>query len=81
MIDTVNSFPYKIEMTDNGFNEGYLVNGLANINFTFNASGGAEQKIPITIKRAVFKSKNRLEMDLDMSWAHCRPNVKNVVQL
>ena len=39
---------------------------------------GAEQKIPITIKRAVFKNKNRLEMDLDMSWPYFSLNLTGV---
>jgi hypothetical protein len=78
VIDTVNSFPYRVEMTDYGFNEGYLTSGLANTTFTFNALGGAEQKIPITIKRAVFKTKNRLEMDLDMSWPYFQLNLTGV---
>ncbi|PBQ32475.1 hypothetical protein CNR22_12065 [Sphingobacteriaceae bacterium] len=78
VIDTVKSFPYRIEMTDYGFNEGYLVNGLTNTTFTFNGGGGAEQKIPITIKRAVFKGKNHLEMDLDMSWPYFKLNLKGV---
>lgn len=78
VIDTINSFPYHIEMTDYGFNEGYLVNGLANTTFTFNALGGVEQRIPITIKRAVFKGKNRLEMDLDMSWPYFNLNLTGV---
>ncbi|MBL7932503.1 MAG: hypothetical protein JNL60_11405, partial [Bacteroidia bacterium] len=78
VIDTVNTFSYLVELSDYGFNEGYLINGLANLTFTFNASGGTEQRIPITIKRAVFKGKNRLEMDLDMSWPYFNLNLTGV---
>src|SRR5207253_8342263 len=78
VLDTANSFPYKIEMTDYGFNEGYLINGLANTTFTFNQTGSSEQKIPITIKRAVFKGKNHLELDLTMSWPHFSLNLTGV---
>lgn len=78
VIDTVNTFPYHIQMTDYGFNEGYLFSGLANTCFTFNALGGADQKIPITIRRAVFKGKNRLEMDLDMKWPYFNLNISGV---
>lgn len=78
VLDTLNSFPYYIQMTDYGFNEGYLVNGLANTTFTFNQQGSAEQRIPITIKRAVFKGRNRLEMDLDMSWPYFNLNLTGV---
>lgn len=78
VIDTLNSFPYYMQLTDYGFNEGYLVNGLANTTFTFNQQGSVEQKIPITIKRAVFKGRNRLEMDLDMSWPYFQLNLTGV---
>ncbi|MDI1354778.1 MAG: hypothetical protein PSX36_07665 [bacterium] len=78
VIDTLNSFPYFIELSDFGFYEGYLTNGLANRQFTFNPTGSAEQKIPITIKRAVFKNHNHLEMDLDMSWPYFNLNLTGV---
>src|SRR5690606_20260462 len=74
----LNGFPYRVEMSDYGFNEGYLLNGLANTNFTFNAQGSTEQRIPITIKRAVFKGRNRLEMDIDLLWPHFNLNIKGV---
>lgn len=78
VLDTLNAFPYYIQLTDYGFNEGYLVNALANTSFTFNQLGSAEQRIPITIKRAVFKGRNRLEMDLDMSWPYFNLNLIGV---
>lgn len=75
VIDTLSSFPYFIALTDYGFNEGYLLNGLANTQFTFNPQGSAEQKIKITIKRAVFKNRSRLEMDLDLNWPYFNINI------
>lgn len=78
VIDTLKTFPYLVELGDYGFNEGYLLNGLANYSFTFNAAGGAEQQIPITIKRAVFKGKNRLEMDLNLRWPHFQLQMNEV---
>lgn len=78
VIDTANNYPYFIELTDYGFNEGYLVNALANTQFTFNPLGSADQKIAITIKRAVFKNRNRIEMDLDMSWPYFDLNISGV---
>jgi hypothetical protein len=70
VIDTLNSFAYTIPLTDQGFQEGYLNNGLANTTFTFNQTGSPQQKIPITIKRAVFRGKDHLEMDLDLTWPY-----------
>lgn len=70
VIDTLTTFPYLIELTEYGFNEGYLLNGLANTHFTFNPQGSADQQIDITIKRALFKNRNRIEMDLDLSWPY-----------
>ncbi len=70
VIDTATVFPYYIEMGDFGFNEGYLLNGLANTTFTFNAAGSAEQRIMVSIKRALFRNRNRLEMDLDLHWPY-----------
>jgi hypothetical protein len=70
VMDTINSFPYNIPLTDYGLAEGYLVNGLANHTFTFNASGSSEQRVVITVKRAVFKNNNRLEMELNLTWPY-----------
>jgi hypothetical protein len=78
VLDTLNAFPYNIDLTDYGFNEGYLLNGLANHTFTFNASGSAEQRIAIVVKRAVFKGRNRLEMDLDLKWPYFKLDLAGV---
>jgi hypothetical protein len=78
VIDTLNTFPYQIELTDNGFNEGYLNNGLAGHTFTFNVLGAAEQKIRIHIKRAVFRGRNRLETDIDLTWPYFNLNLNGV---
>src|SRR5690606_19312914 len=61
---------YYIDLDDFGFGEGYLVNGLAGTTFTFNASGSFEQRVVMTIRRALFRGRNRLEMDLDAKWPH-----------
>jgi hypothetical protein len=81
LLDTVNGFPYKIELTDYGFNEGYLLSGLAGTSFTFNPTGSAEQRIPISITRAVFVGHNRLEMDLNMTWPHFSLSLPGVQKL
>lgn len=78
VLDTLNSFPYFIDWNDYGFNEGYLLNALANTSFTFNPAGSAEQRIAISIQRAVFKGRNRLDMDLNMSWPHFNLSLNGV---
>jgi hypothetical protein len=70
VLDTVSGFPYFIRMDEYGFGTGYLLNGLNNYSFVFNAAGGQEQTINMTITRAVFKNNNRLEMDMNLGWPH-----------
>lgn len=70
LLDTINTFQYQIPLTDHGFEEGYLTNGLSNHSFTFNPAGASEQKVKLTIRRAVFRNHDRLELDADVSWPH-----------
>lgn len=70
VLDTAGAFPYFIKLDEFGFGNGYLINGLNNYSFTFNAGGSEEQKINITLTRALFKNNNRLEMDMNLTWPH-----------
>ena len=70
VLDTADAFPYFIKLDEFGFGTGYLINGLNNYSFTFNPAGGEEQKINMTLTRAVFKNNNRLEMDMNLTWPH-----------
>lgn len=70
VLDTAGAFPYFVKLDEYGFGTGYLINGLNNYAFTFNAAGSQEQKINITITRALFKNNNRLEMEMNLVWPH-----------
>lgn len=70
VLDTAGAFPYFIKLDEFGFGTGYLINGLNNYSFTFNAAGGEEQRINMTLSRAIFKNNNRLEMDMNLTWPH-----------
>ncbi len=70
VLDTIGGFPYFIKLDEYGFGNGYLINALNSYSFTFNASGALEQKVYLTITKALFKNNNRLEMDMNLSWPH-----------
>lgn len=78
LLDTLHGFEFQANLKESGFEEAFLQQGLAGKNFTFNAAGSAEQKIPIQIQRAVFKGKNRLELDVDLSWPGFSLQIPNV---
>ncbi|MEO6901819.1 MAG: hypothetical protein ABI315_01535 [Bacteroidia bacterium] len=78
VLDTAGAFPYFIKIDEFGFGNGYLINALNNYSFTFNPGGGEEQKINITLTRAVFKSNNRLEMDMNLNWPHFNLNLNQL---
>lgn len=77
-IDTLQTFPFRLDVTPYGFSQGYLTNGLAGHQFTFNAIGGSEQKIYFQIKRALFQANQCLELDADIDWPHFDLQLKNV---
>lgn len=70
VLDTAGAFPYFIKLDEFGFGNGYLINALNNYSFVFNAGGSEEQKINITLTKALFKNNNRLEMDMNLTWPH-----------
>lgn len=67
VIDEEKDFTYYIPLTDDGFLEGYLDEDLTGKTFVYNEEGG-EQKMIITINRAVFQEKERLDMNIDLDW-------------
>ncbi|MDA3954945.1 MAG: hypothetical protein PF485_14960 [Bacteroidales bacterium] len=67
VIDEVQDFTYFVPLTDDGFLEGYLDEELTGKTFVYNEEGG-EQKMIITINRAVFQDKERLDMNIDLDW-------------
>jgi|GEM_PF-1441736 len=81
VVDTARLFPYTVPLTSFGFELGNIDESLVNTQFVFNASGSAEEKVNMTITRAVFKANNRIEMDLDASWTHFNATLENLQSL
>ncbi|TRX62710.1 hypothetical protein FNH22_01030 [Fulvivirga sp. M361] len=65
LIDADKSYTYTIPITDSGFMEGYLDNDLNDSQFIYNPYG-QENRMEITILRAVFRDNERLDMTLDI---------------
>lgn len=78
VIDTTRLFPYTIPLTSAGFTIGNIDESLVNLAFTFNAGGGDEERVNMTITRAVFRDKNRIDMDLDAVWPHFQTTLNNL---
>lgn len=81
LLDTAAFFPYRIELREQGFSEGYLVNAMAGRTFTFNPSGSVEQRLRLVVARALFRNRNRIEFDVDLYWPHFNLQVQNVQRL
>ena len=67
VIDHEQDFTYYVPLTDDGFLEGFLDEELTGKTFIYNEEGG-EQRMMITINRAVFQEKERLDMNIDLDW-------------
>ena len=67
VIDETKDFTYNVPITDDGFMEGFLDEDLTGKTFVYNEEGG-EQKMIITINRAVFQGKKWLDMNIDLDW-------------
>ena len=60
-------YRYTSPISGLGFQPGYLDQPLEGTTFDHNPDGG-EQRITVTVRRAVFAGRNRLEMDVDMAY-------------
>ncbi len=67
VISETTDYSYTIPVADNGFQTGYLDKDLANTSFSFNPDGG-QQKINLTIRKAVFLYNEKLQMSVDIDW-------------
>ena len=65
-ISTSTAYTFSASLSNSGIQPGYLTN-LDGTAFTFN-KGGGEQETQITITRAVFADRERLDMTLDLEW-------------
>lgn len=78
VIDTARFFPYTVPLTSSGFITGNIDESLIDLAFVFNAAGGDEERVNMTITRAVFRDKNRIEMDLDAAWPFFQTTLNNL---
>lgn len=67
VIDEAKDFTYYVPLTDDGFKEGFLDEDLTGKSFVYNEEGG-EQKMLITINRAVFQNNKWLDINIDLDW-------------
>lgn len=63
-IDPTKDIPFKVPADQQGFKPGYLTQSLDNTTFAFNPYGG-ENKVDVTIKRAVFADNDHLDITAD----------------
>ena len=66
-ISETQNFAYTIPINSFGIREGYLDASLDGLEFIYNPDGG-EQKLEIKINRAIFSSKERIEMNINIFW-------------
>ena len=64
VIDKVDGFGFEIPVTNDGLAQGYLNEDLTQRDMVFNPYGG-ENRVDITINRAVFAENERLDLEID----------------
>lgn len=67
VISETKDFSYTLPVGDDGFLTGFLDEDLTNTTFSFNPEGG-QQKINLTIRKAVFLYNEKLQMSVDVDW-------------
>lgn len=77
VISESEEFSYTVPINERGFATGFLDESLDGRKFDFNKDGG-EQKMQISILRAVFANQEKLVMMLDLTWPHINSTFKNV---
>lgn len=75
-ISTSKRHPFTCPISNNGFEPGYL-DSLDASAFTFN-KGAGEQEVNITITRAVFADRERLDLTLDLDWPYLNVSQKSL---
>lgn len=76
-ISETKEFAFTVPACNEGLLDGLLDQSLDGYQFTFNPSS-EEQKVDITINRAVFVAKERLSMNLSMYWPKMDAHIQNV---
>lgn len=69
VLSNTKNFTYTIPMSYLGFQEGHLDDTLSGKKFTFNKEGG-NQKMEVTVNRAVFRGNRLLDMNIDINWPY-----------
>jgi hypothetical protein len=67
-VDSVNAFPWRCDIDEEGFREGYLEGALSGTSFTINGKGGTEQTVLFTIRQALFSQQQAVVMDVTANW-------------
>ena len=67
LISETKDYTYTVPVSNDGFQNGYLDEELAGQRFAFNPDGG-DQKLFVTINRAVFAEKKMLDMNVSVEW-------------
>ncbi|HBS85030.1 MAG: hypothetical protein A2W91_07325 [Bacteroidetes bacterium GWF2_38_335] len=73
-------FRFRIPLTDNGFYDGYLTNLPENLQFCFNPEN-ENQKINLTVTRAVFQNHCLLDTDISLHWPALNITIENISNL
>jgi len=63
------NFSFTLPLCNQGFREGYLDKTLEGYAFTFNADQ-EQQKVNVKINRAVFADKERLDLNINITWPY-----------
>lgn len=66
-LSSKNKFSFTVPVANNGLLDGYLDETILGKSFILNAND-AEQKVELTLQKAVFANKNRINLTTDISW-------------
>ncbi|MEM8567684.1 MAG: hypothetical protein AAGF85_14580, partial [Bacteroidota bacterium] len=77
LLDPDKEYTYTIPLSESGFMDGYLDNSLNDTKFVFNPYG-QENKMEMTILRAVFADNERLDMTLDIDIPYMSATIPSI---
>jgi len=80
-VDTAEVFPYTVPLTSYGFQVGNMDGSLVDRDFVHNIGGSQEERVEMHITRAVFKNKEKIELDLNATWPNFNVSLGNVQNL
>jgi len=80
-VDVEEVFPYTVPLTSYGFQIGNMDESLVDRDFVHNAGGSDEETVEMHITRAVFKNKEKIELDLNANWPNFQVSLGNIQNL